>query len=269
MLGDGLITDFPPMLQLEAAEVTYPNGVVGLKPTTLAFERSAFTVLLGLSGAGKSTLLRSLNYLVAPTSVNVTVDGLGTLGETDKLQTHRRQTAMIFQQHQLIGRYTCLQNVLVGRLGHYSVWRTLFPFPEADRRLALDCLDRVGLLTRALQPVYNLSGGQQQRVGIARAIAQQPNLILADEPVASLDPETAHRVLGMLHEITKQDDIPTIVSLHQVELAKAFADRIIGLNDGEVLFDGPPDELDEVVLDRIYDRTNNAEADAYTSEAAE
>ena len=149
------------------------------------------------------------------------------------------------------------------------MWRTLFPFPEADRRLALDCLDRVGLLTRALQPVYNLSGGQQQRVGIARAIAQQPNLILADEPVASLDPETAHRVLGMLHEITKQDDIPTVVSLHQVELAKAFADRIIGLNDGEVLFDGPPDELDEVVLDRIYDRTNNAEAEAYTSEAAE
>ncbi len=257
------------MLELVAAEVVYPNGVVGLKPTTLAFERSAFTVLLGLSGAGKSTLLRSLNYLVAPTGGYVKVDGLGTLGETDNLQTHRRQTAMIFQQHQLIGRYTCLQNVLVGRLGHYPMWRTLFPFPEADRRLALDCLDRVGLLTRALQPVYNLSGGQQQRVGIARAIAQQPNLILADEPVASLDPETAHRVLGMLHEITKQDDIPTIVSLHQVELAKAFADRIIGLNDGEVLFDGPPDELNDAALDRIYDRPNNAEAAAYTYAAAE
>ena len=256
------------MLRLKDVEVTYPNGVVGLKPATLSFERRAFTVLLGLSGAGKSTLLRSLNHLVVPTSGAVAVDGIETLDETNNLRLHRRQTAMIFQQHQLIGRYTCLQNVLVGRLGHYSMWRTLLPFAEADRRLALDCLDRVGLLSRALQRVYNLSGGQQQRVGIARAIAQQPNLILADEPVASLDPETAHRVLGMLHEITKQDDIPTIVSLHQVDLAKAFADRIIGLNDGEVVFDGPPSELGEAALDRIYERKVSGEAGVYAAEAA-
>ena len=257
-----------PMLRLKGVEVVYPNGAVGLKPTSLAFERRAFTVLLGLSGAGKSTLLRSLNHLVAPTNGSVVVEGIETLDETESLRTHRRQTAMIFQQHQLIGRYTCLQNVLVGRLGHYSMWRTLLPFAEADRRLALDCLDRVGLLSRALQRVYNLSGGQQQRVGIARAIAQQPSLILADEPVASLDPETAHRVLGMLHEITKQDDIPTIVSLHQVELAKAFADRIVGLNDGEVVFDGPPSELDDEALDRIYERSTAKAPEAFTTEAA-
>jgi len=253
-----------PMLQLKAAEVIYPNGVVGLKPTTLAFERRAFTVLLGLSGAGKSTLLRSLNHIVAPTSGSVLVDGIETLEETENLRKHRRQTAMIFQQHQLIGRYTCLQNVLVGRLGHYSTWRTLLPFAEGDRRLALDCLDRVGLFSRALQRVYNLSGGQQQRVGIARAIAQQPNLILADEPVASLDPETALRVLGILHEITKQDEIPTIVSLHQVDLAKTFADRIIGLNDGEVVFDGPPSKLGDAALDQIYERKTPVKANAYT-----
>ena len=258
-----------PMLQLKAAEVVYPNGVVGLKPTTLAFERRAFTVLLGLSGAGKSTLLRSVNHLVAPTSGSVVVKGLETLEETENLRKHRRQTAMIFQQHQLIGRYTCLQNVLVGRVGQYSMWRTLLPFAEVDRRLALDCLDRVGLLSRALQRVYHLSGGQQQRVGIARAIAQQPNLILADEPVASLDPETAHRVLGMLHQITKQDEIPTIVSLHQVDLAKAFADRIIGLNDGEVVFDGPPGALGAAALDKIYERKAPVEAKAYTAEAAD
>ena len=261
--------DTTPMLRLKAAEVVYPNGVVGLKPSTLSFERRAFTVLLGLSGAGKSTLLRSLNHLVIPTSGSVSVDGFETLEETDNLRKHRRQTAMIFQQHQLIGRYTCLQNVLVGRLGHYSMWRTLLPFAEVDRRLALDCLDRVGLLSQALQRIYNLSGGQQQRVGIARAIAQQPNLILADEPVASLDPKTAHRVLGMLHEITKQDEIPTIVSLHQVDLAKAFADRIIGLNDGEVVFDGPPSELGDAALDRIYDRKISGELGVYAAEAAD
>lgn len=259
---------FAPMLRLKGVEVVYPNGTVGLKPTSLAFERRAFTVLLGLSGAGKSTLLRSLNHLVTPTNGSVAVEGIETLEETESLRTHRRHTAMIFQQHQLIGRYTCLQNVLVGRLGHYSMWRTLLPFAEADRRLALDCLDRVGLLSRALQRVYNLSGGQQQRVGIARAIAQQPSLILADEPVASLDPETAHRVLGMLHKITKQDDIPTIVSLHQVELAKAFADRIVGLNDGEVVYDGPPSELDDVALDRIYERSTAKAPEAFTTEAA-
>ncbi len=257
------------MLRLKAVEVIYQNGVVGLKPTNLSFERRAFTVLLGLSGAGKSTLLRSLNHLVTPTSGSVLVDGIKTLEETHSLRKHRRQTAMIFQQHQLIGRYTCLQNVLVGRLGHYSMWRTLLPFAEVDRRLSLDCLDRVGLLPRALQRVYNLSGGQQQRVGIARALAQQPNLILADEPVASLDPETAYRVLGMLHKITKQDEIPTIVSLHQVDLAKAFADRIIGLNGGEVVFDGPPGVLGEADLDRIYERKTSVQAGLHASEAAE
>ncbi len=240
------------MLNLDAIEVVYPNGNVGLKSTSLVIKRREFTVLLGPSGAGKSTLLRSLNHLVVPTNGKVIVDGVGELSDASGLRSYRRQTAMIFQQHQLIGRYSCLQNVLVGRIGHHSMWRTLFPFAEADRRLALDCLDRVELLSRALQRVDNLSGGQQQRVGIARAIAQQPELILADEPVSSLDPETAHRVLGMLHRITKQDDTPTILSLHQVNLAKEFADRIVGLNHGEVVYDGPPDCLDKKTLEIIY-----------------
>ena len=156
-----------PMLRLKGVEVVYPNGTVGLKPTSLAFERRAFTVLLGLSGAGKSTLLRSLNHLVAPTNGSVVVEGIETLDETESLRTHRRQTAMIFQ-HQLIGRYTCLQNVLVGRLGHYSMWRTLLPFVEVDRRLALDCLDRVGLLSRltaGLQFEWRTAAARWYRTG--------------------------------------------------------------------------------------------------------
>ena len=257
------------MLKLDSVEVIYRNGNIGLKPTSLVFERRQFTVLLGPSGAGKSSLLRTLNHLVEPTGGTVAVDGFGVLSDHPDLRKHRLRTAMIFQQHQLIGRYTCLQNVLVGRLGHHSTLRSLFPFPEMDRRLALNCLDRVGLLSRALQRVYNLSGGQQQRVGIARAIAQQPGLILADEPVSSLDPETAYNVLAILRKITKQDGIPTILSLHQVELAKKFADRIIGLNNGEVVFDGSPETLNQKDLDFIYssksslcdDITNSAVAD--------
>ncbi|PPR63574.1 MAG: Phosphate-import ATP-binding protein PhnC [Alphaproteobacteria bacterium MarineAlpha4_Bin2] len=244
------------MIKLVSVEVIYGNGNVGLKPTSLVFEPREFTVLLGPSGAGKSSLLRTLNHLVEPTGGTVAVNGFGVLSDHPDLRKHRLRTAMIFQQHQLIGRYTCLQNVLVGRLGHHSTLRSLFPFPEKDRRLALNCLDRVGLLSRALQRVDNLSGGQQQRVGIARALAQLPGLILADEPVSSLDPQTAYHVLGVLYKITKQDAIPTILSLHQVELAKKFADRIIGLNNGEVVFDGPPEKLDQVGLDFIYSRKN-------------
>jgi phosphonate transport system ATP-binding protein len=159
---------------------------------------------------------------------------------------------MVFQQHQLIGRQTVLKNVLTGRLGYHSSWRTLLPLPAADRRFALDCLERVGLLQCALRRADQLSGGQQQRVGIARALAQAPSLILADEPVASLDPETARKVLTLLYDICRTDGIAAIVSLHQVDLARDFADRIIGIADGAVAFDGPPDDLSESLLDRIY-----------------
>jgi phosphonate transport system ATP-binding protein len=159
---------------------------------------------------------------------------------------------MVFQQHQLIGRLSALQNVLLSRIGHFSSFRTLFPFPQTERRWALECLERVGLIEKALARCDALSGGQQQRVGIARAIAQNPKLILADEPVASLDPASSERVLGMLRDICKQDNIPAVISLHQLEYARKFADRIIGLSNGLVVFDGPPGLLDDEALKKIY-----------------
>ncbi len=241
-----------PALRLIMGGVVYPNGTRALHPTSLDFAEGEFTVLLGPSGAGKSTLLRSLNGLVPLTEGHVETARLGALRTTRAWREHRRATGMVFQQHQLIGRLTAFANVLTGRLGHHGTLRSLLPLSEVEKRLALDALERVGLLDFALRRADQLSGGQQQRVGIARALAQAPNLILADEPVASLDPATAERVLALLHEICRQDGLSAIVSLHQVELARQFADRIIGIGGGRMVFDGPPEDLDEAAIRRIY-----------------
>ncbi len=241
-----------PFVTVEGVEVVYPNGTVALKPVDLALARDEVTVLLGPSGAGKSTLLRVLNMLVRPTRGRVSVGPTGPLKPGAALRAHRRQTGMVFQQHQLIGRLTALQNVLTGRLGQYSFWRTLFPLPDSERRWALECLDRVGLFEKALTRCDSLSGGQQQRVGIARALAQRPRMILADEPVASLDPASSERVLTLLRRVSREDGIPAIVSLHQLEYARRFADRIVGLSHGEIVFDGRPDGLDDAALAKIY-----------------
>jgi len=238
------------MITVEDSRVIYPNGTEALKPCTLRFGAGAFTVLLGASGAGKSTLLRSLNGLVPLSEGRVIADGLGEISR--RLRAHRSQTGMIFQQHQLIGRRNVLTNVLMGRLGHHSALRTLLPFSEAEKRLALAAIERVGLLDYALRRADQLSGGQQQRVGIARALVQEPRVILADEPVASLDPTTAERVLGLLHRICRDDGLTAIVSLHQLDLARRFADRIIGIAGGEVVFDGPSAALSAVHVARIY-----------------
>ena len=182
------------MIQLNNVSVQFAN-VTALEPTSLFFEQGQFVVLLGASGAGKSTLLRCLNLLIKPDTGSVEVSGLGSLQDKKALQTHRRQTGMIFQQHQLIGRHTALQNVLMGRLGYHSTLRSLFPLSGQEQAICLHSLERVDLLHKALSRADQLSGGQQQRVGIARALAQQPHLMLADEPVASLDPATADRIL--------------------------------------------------------------------------
>jgi phosphonate transport system ATP-binding protein len=241
-----------PFVELKGIEVVYSNKTVALKPTDIEFADNEVTVLLGPSGAGKSTLLRVLNRLVVPTRGTVSVRDLGVL-ETHKLvRAHRLRTGMVFQQHQLISRLTALQNVLLSRIGNYSFMRSLLPLPDNERCWALECLDRVGLFEKSLERCDALSGGQQQRVGIARAIAQRPDLILADEPVASLDPASSERVLSLLRDICKQDGIPAIVSLHQLEYAREFADRIVGLSHGSVVFDGRPDELTDEVLEKIY-----------------
>lgn len=241
------------MLQVVDVEVTYPNGVIALTRTSTRFERGAFTVLLGTSGAGKSTLLRCLNGLVHPSRGDVIAEGSGPIFASARtLRAHRCRTGMIFQQHHLIGRLTALQNVLMGRLARHGTLRTLLPLPRSDRLLALEALDRVGLADRALHRADQLSGGQQQRVGIARAMAQRPEIVLADEPVASLDPETSVMVLRDLHRICREDGITAIVSLHQLELAHQFADRVVGLASGRIVFDGTPAELGSAALDKIY-----------------
>ncbi|MBD3619106.1 MAG: phosphonate ABC transporter ATP-binding protein [Gammaproteobacteria bacterium] len=243
------------MLRVEGMGVTYPGNVLALKPTTVDFHKGEFTVLLGLSGAGKSTLLRSLNLLVQPTTGKVVSGEFGELNNRRTLRQHRSRTAMVFQHHQLIERYTALQNVLTGRLAYHGTWRSLLPLPRHDLELALHCLDRVGLADKALCRVDQLSGGQQQRVGIARALSQQPSMILADEPVASLDPATSERVLGLLRDICQEDGITAVISLHQLEYAQRFANRIIGLSNARIVFDAAPEQMQSHHLDEIYHRT--------------
>ncbi len=240
-----------PLITLDQAGVTFPGGVRALAPTTLSFHRGYFTVLLGSSGAGKSTLLRTLNLLQPVTTGRIIANTLPDNPTRADIVRHRRNTGMIFQQHQLIPNRSVLRNVLTGRLGHHGFWRSL-ALPASDRRLALACLDRVGLVHKALKRADQLSGGEQQRVGIARALAQTPGLLLADEPVASLDPARAFQLLSLLRSICAESGIATIVSLHQVGLARRFADRIVGLRHGEVVFDGSPYALDDDALLAIY-----------------
>lgn len=241
------------MIRLNNVSVQFSDAVA-LHPTSLAFHQGQFTVLLGASGAGKSTLLRCLNLMREPHCGSIDVAGLGSLQDRKVLQKHRRQTGMIFQQHQLIGRRSALQNVLMGRLGYHSTLRSLLPLSQHEQTIGLHSLERVGMLHKALSRVDQLSGGQQQRVGIARALAQQPRLILADEPVASLDPATADKVLALLHRICKESGISAVVSLHQVDLARRYADRIIGLAHGRVVFDAQPDELSPERAAELYEQ---------------
>lgn len=250
-----------PALELRAAEVVYANGTRALQPTTLSFDDGCFTVLLGPSGAGKSTLLRCLNGLVTPSRGALAARGLGEVRSAAQRRALRAATGMVFQQHHLIGRQSVLDNVLMGRLGHRRGWSSLWPWSRHDKELALAAIDRVGLIERALQRADRLSGGQQQRVGVARALVQQPRVLLADEPVASLDPATAERLLTLMHDICRRDRLCVVVSLHQVAFARAFADRIVGLRHGDVVFDGAPAALAQDTLSALYGGTADAAAD--------
>jgi phosphonate transport system ATP-binding protein len=225
---------------------------VALDDVDLQFRPGEITVLLGRSGAGKSTLLRCLNYLQRPTRGRVEVTDIGDLNDFRNLRRHRRQTGAIFQFHHLIGNHSALQNVLAGRLGRYSLVRSLFPLSRTDTELALDCLAQVGLLHKAGERADRLSGGERQRVGIARALCQQPTTILADEPIASLDPATSQELMALLCKTCRSMGLTLIMSLHQLDVALRHGDRIIGLAAGKVVYDGPPKTLSDEHTREIY-----------------
>jgi phosphonate transport system ATP-binding protein len=242
------------VLQLEHLTKTYPSGTKALDDVSLEINRGEFVVLIGLSGSGKSTLLRCINRLVEPTGGRVIFDGHDvTAAGGGELRRLRRRMGMIFQQFNLVRRASVFQNVLAGRLGYRSTWRTIAGRPgHDDVELAFENLGRVGILDKAYARADALSGGQQQRVGIARALMQRPDLMLADEPVASLDPATSHSVMKYLEEINKKDGITVICALHFLSLARRYGTRVIALKGGEVAFDGEPAEIDEVRFKEIY-----------------
>jgi phosphonate transport system ATP-binding protein len=222
------------------------GDTTALSDVSFEIPDGSFAVLLGESGAGKSTLLRILNGLTEPTSGSVSLDG-------QRITNSRSDVGMVFQQHNLVDELSAYDNALTGTFNRTGFFRSLFNLqPTEDRELALEALDTVGLLDEASQKVDRMSGGQQQRVGIARALVQQPALLLADEPVASLDPASAETVMTYFRETAKKRDLTTLASLHQVNIAREFGEQFIGLKDGEVMFVGPRPELTPSILEEIY-----------------
>ncbi|WP_400246640.1 phosphonate ABC transporter ATP-binding protein [Niallia sp. JL1B1071] len=244
------------MIEFKNVSLTYPNGHQGLKNVNLTINDGEFIVVVGLSGAGKSTLIRSINQLVKPTEGELIINGKDTLKYNERqLKEVRRNIGMIFQNYNLVKRMSVLRNVLTGSLGRTGTFNSLFGlFSKEDKALAMSSLARVGIDDKAYRRADQLSGGQQQRVSIARALTQKPNVILADEPVASLDPPTSHTVMKDLKKINKEDGITTIINLHFIDMAMEYADRIIGMREGEVVFDGPVSEVSEKTFEEIYGR---------------
>lgn len=234
----------------------YGNREPAIKNVSLSVRRGEFVVILGPSGVGKSTLLRCLNFLVRPTSGQVVFDGqdLGAL-DGKKLLEVRQHIGMIFQEFNLVNRMSVLMNVMCGRLGPLGFFRALtFAFPKEDHGRAVGALMRVGLEDPELylRRADTLSGGQKQRVAIARMLVQEPKLILADEPIASLDVVMEAQIMDLIADIAKRDGITVVMSLHQIDSARKYADRIIGLSQGQVIFDGPPKEFDDNVVEAVF-----------------
>lgn len=242
------------MIEFKNVSKTYPNGVKGLTNINLKIENGEFVVIVGLSGAGKSTLLRSINRLNEISDGEILIDGKSiTHAKGSSLRRIRRDIGMIFQNFNLVNRSTVLRNVLSGRVGYHSTFRTILGyFPTEDENLAFNALERVNILDKAYTRADQLSGGQQQRVSIARALAQEAKIILADEPVASLDPLTTKQVMDDLKRINTDLGITTIVNLHFIDLAREYATRIIGMQAGVVVFDGSVEEATDEIFAEIY-----------------
>ena len=242
------------MLRIENLRKRYRTGDQALTDVSFVVPSGQLVGLIGPSGAGKSTLIRCVNRLVEPTGGRIFLDDLEltALGRS-ALRKARRRIGMIYQEFALVERLTVMENVLSGRLGYVSFWQSFTRrYPPADVAKAFALLERVGVLDQADKRADALSGGQRQRVGVARALEQDPELLLIDEPTASLDPKTSRQIMRLIREICAERNLPAIINIHDVLLAQAFVDRIVGLRAGEMVFDGPPDALSPEVLTRIY-----------------
>lgn len=242
------------MLEIRNLSKVYDDGTRALNDVSFTVQDGEFLVIIGLSGSGKSTLLRCINRLIEPTSGQMLLDGLdiGAASHAE-LRRIRRDIGMIFQQFNLVKRSSVMRNVLAGRLGYVNPWLSLLGiFPKEERERARRALKTVGIPDKANNRADALSGGQQQRVGIARALMQEPKLLLADEPVSALDPATSHSVLKYIEQINKERGVTILCSLHFLSLARTYATRIIALKDGNMMFDGLPEEIDEQRFKEIY-----------------
>ena len=241
-------------LSVENLEKSYGRGPLVLKGISFAVSGAATLGIIGPSGSGKSTLLRCINRLIEPTAGRVKVAGADMTGLAGaSLRQARRRIGMVFQEFNLVERLSVMENVLCGRLGYISPLRAwLRKYPQADIDKAFALIDQVGLGEFFAQRADSLSGGQRQRVGIARAVMQEPDIIMADEPTSSLDPKTSVEIMELLRQFSRERDIPMLVNIHDVELAKRFCDRLIGISQGVIVFDGPPADLRADDLKAIY-----------------
>ncbi|NUQ37707.1 MAG: phosphonate ABC transporter ATP-binding protein [Caldilineales bacterium] len=242
------------MLKVENLTKIYEGGVLALDDVSFEVPDGQFLVIIGLSGSGKSTLLRCINRLIEPTAGRIIWDGEDITAATqEEMRLIRRRIGMVFQNFNLVHRSSVLTNVLTGRLGYVNPAMSLLNrFPKSDVDKALKQLARVGIEGKAYQRADELSGGQQQRVGIARALMQDPKMILADEPVASLDPVLAHSIMQYLEQINQEDKATVLCSLHFLDLVHRYADRVIALNEGKLVFEGHPRQIDDAKFKEIY-----------------
>ena len=242
------------MLEIKNLSKVYDDGTKALNDVSFNVPDGEFLVIIGLSGSGKSTMLRCINRLVEPTSGQVILDGVDITAASQKdLRLIRRDIGMIFQHFNLVKRSSVMKNVMAGRLGYVNPWLSMLGiFPKEEKERARDALELVGISEKAKTRADSLSGGQQQRVGIARALMQEPKLLLADEPVSALDPATSHSVLNYLEQINKKKNVTVICSLHFLSLARTYATRIIALKDGVMMYDGSPKEIDKKRFKEIY-----------------
>lgn len=244
------------MIKFDKVNKVYPNGLHALKNVSLEINQGEFVAIIGLSGAGKSTLLRTINRMHDISEGSLTVDGQEVNNLVGKdLRKFRRKVGMVFQSFNLVTRTTVINNVLTSRVPDMPLWKSIIGlYSKEDKVIALEALDKVGILDKAYVRADQLSGGQQQRVALARTLAQKPEIILADEPVAALDPITAKQVMDDFKKINEELNMSVLINIHHVDLALKYADRVIGIKAGEIVYDGPSAEVDSEVLKQIYGR---------------